>query len=340
MAGQPVLAGATFAAGILAQALGTYKQQYEVMKNRLGGCMELDYPSTRREEIYAYYDTAPFLNRWPVGENMEAGTFKGVRFSVLNHRWAQSVSWNASDAADDQTGGLMAQARQIGQNAAMLDERLFFQVLTGTTDTDLLPSATPNAPDGVALYNATDGTGAVRFGVSGGNIVTGNVTSAIQCRTAYWTALGQFRNMQDTQGQPLHDEAVIDGPKILIYGAANEQVFRESFIQNQVAGQAMTGATPSASSPDIAASSNLIQDSDQVPSLWSTQRISDNDSFLFLENSPIKAAFSQLREPLREQVATFDNSDVARDTGVESVRFWLRKGLGVNLPYQTLNLNV
>lgn len=337
---QPILAGATFAAGILAQALGTYRQQYQVMKNRLGGCMELDYPSTRREEIYAYYETAPYLTRWG-NEQMSTGTFKGVRFTVLNHRWAKAVEWNAADAADDQTpGGLMAQARQIGQNAAMLDERLFFQVLTGTTDTDLLPSATPNAPDGVALYSATDGTGAARFGVSGGNIVTGNVTSAIQCRTAYWTALGQFRNFQDTQGQPLHDEAVIDGPKILIYGAANEQIFRESFIQNQVAGQAMTGATPSSSSTDIAASSNLIQDSDQVPSLWSTQRISDNDSFLFLQNSPIKAIFSQLREPLREQVATMDNSDIARSSGRESVRFWLRKGLGVNLSYQTIKLNV
>ena len=337
---QPVLAGATFAAGILAQALGTYKQQYEVMKNRLGGCMELDYPSTRREEIYAYMTTPPILNRWAVGQNMEMGTFKGVRYSCLNHRWAQSVSWNASDAADDQLNSLLLTARQIGQNAAQLDERLFFQVLTGTTDTDLLPSATPNAPDGVALYSATDGPGGARFGVSGGNIVTGNIDTAIECRTAYWTALGQFRNMQDTQGQPLHDEAVIDGPKILIYGAANEQVFRESFIQNQVAGQAMTGATPSASSTDIAASSNLIQDSDQVPSLWSTQRISDNNSYLFLENSPIKAIFSQLREPLREQVATMDNSDIARDSGVESVRFWLRKGVSPNLPYQTINLNV
>jgi len=340
MAGQPVLAGATFAAGILAQALGTYKQQYEVSKNRLGGCMEIDYPSTRREEIYAYMTTPPFLNRWPVGQNMEMGTFKGVRYTCLNHRWAQSVSWNASDAADDQLNSLLLTARQIGQNAAQLNERLFFQVLTGTTDTDLLPSATPNAPDGVALYSATDGPGGARFGVSGGNIVTGNVTSAIQCRTAYWTALGQFRNMQDTQGQPLHDEAVIDGPKILIYSAANEQVFREAFIQNQVAGQAMTGATPSASSTDIAASSNLIQDSDQVPSLWSTQRISDNNSYLFLENSPIKAIFSQLREPLREQVATMDNSDIARDSGVESVRFWMRSGVSPNLPYQTINLNV
>jgi len=338
MAGQPVLAGATFAAGILAQALGTYKQQYEVSKNRLGGCMEIDYPSTRREEIYAYMTTPPFLNRWPVGQNMEMGTFKGVRYTCLNHRWAQSVSWNASDLADDQLSSLLLTARQIGQNAAQLNERLFFQVLTGTTDTDLLPSATPNAPDGVALYSATDGPGGARFGVSGGNIVTGNVTSGIECRTAYWTALGQFRNMQDTQGQPLHDEAVIDGPKILIYGAANEQVFREAFIQNQVAGIADVGTDPS--SANIAGVSNLIQDSNQVPTLWSTQRISDNNSYLFLQNSPIKAIFSQLREPLREQVATMDNSDIARDSGVESVRFWMRSGVSPNLPYQTINLNV
>ena len=338
MAGQPVLAGATFAAGILAQALGTYKQMYEVSKKRLGGCMEMDYPSTRREEIYAYMTTPPVLNRWPVGSNMEAGTFKGVRYTCLNHRFAQSVSWNASDAQDDQLNSLLLTARGIGANAAQLDERLFFQILNGTTDTDLLPSATPNAPDGAALYSATDGASAIRFGVSGGNIVTGNIDSAIECRTAYWSALGRFRNMQDTQGQPLHDESVIDGPKILIYGAANEQVFRESFIQNQVVGVALAGIDPTSAS--VAASSNLIQDSNQVPTLWSTQRISDNNSYLFLENSPIKAIFSQLREPLREQVATMDNSDIARDTGVESVRFWLRKGVSPNLPYQTIQLNI
>ena len=338
MAGQPVLAGATFAAGILAQALGTYKQMYEVSKKRLGGCMEIDYPSTRREEIYAYMTTPPVLNRWPVGSNMEAGTFKGVRYTCLNHRFAQSVSWNASDAQDDQLNSLLLTARGIGANAAQLDERLFFQILNGTTDTDLLPSATPNAPDGAALYSATDGASAIRFGVSGGNIVTGNIDSAIECRTAYWSALGRFRNMQDTQGQPLHDESVIDGPKILIYGAANEQVFRESFIQNQVVGVALAGIDPTSAS--VAASSNLIQDSNQVPTLWSTQRISDNNSYLFLENSPIKAIFSQLREPLREQVATMDNSDIARDTGVESVRFWLRKGVSPNLPYQTIQLNI
>ena len=338
MAGQPVLAGATFAAGILAQALGTYKQMYEVSKKRLGGCMELDYSSTRREEIYAYMTNPPVLNRWPIGSNMEAGTFKGVRYTCLNHRFAQSVSWNASDAQDDQLSSLLLTARQIGQNAAQLDERLFFQILNGTTDTDLLPSATPNAPDGAALYSATDGAGGARFGVSGGNIVTGNIDSAIECRTAYWTALGQFRNMQDTQGQPLHDESVIDGPKILIYGAANEQVFREAFIQNQVVGVALTGIDPTSAS--VAASSNVIQDSNQVPTLWSTQRISDNDSYLFLESSPIKAIFSQLREPLREQVATMDNSDIARDSGVESVRFWLRKGVSPNLPYQTIQLNI
>ena len=338
MAGQPVLAGATFAAGILAQALGTYKQMYEVSKKRLGGCMELDYPSTRREEIYAYMTNPPVLNRWPVGENMEAGTFKGVRYTCLNHRFAQSVSWNESDAQDDTLSSLLLTARGIGANAAQLDERIFFQILNGTTDTDLLPSATPNAPDGAALYSATDGAGGARFGVSGGNIVTGNIDSSIQLRTAYWTAMGQFRNMQDTQGQPLHDESVIDGPKILIYGAANEQVFREAFLQNQVAGIADAGADPS--SLNIAGVSNLIHDSNQIPTLWSTQRIIDNDSYLFLENSPIKAIFSQLREPLREQIATMDNSDIARSTGISSVRFWLRKGVSPNLPYQSIQLNI
>lgn len=331
MAGQPILAGSSFAAGILAQAIGTYRRMYVTLTERLSGCMQIDIPSTRRQEIYAYFESAPYLARWPIGEGMESGTFKGVRYTATNHRWAKAIDWNFDDAQDDQTNSLMTQARQVGTNAAMLDERVFFQILLAGTDADLLPSV-PNAPDGVAMAST-----ASRFGVSSGNSAAGDVTSGNVIRSKYWSALSTFRRMQDTQGQPLHDETVIDGKKLLIYDATDELPFQEAFIQNQVAGVAMPNTAPDADT-QIAATSNVVQDANQIPTLWSTQRIEDSSYHVFLADSLIKPVFSQLREPLREQVATFDNSDVARDKGIESVRFWLRKGFGVNLPYSYFRL--
>lgn len=328
MAGQPILAGSAFSAGILAQANGTYRRMYETVTNRLSGCMQIDIPSTRRQEIFHYFESAPYLARWPIGTGMEAGSFKGVRYTALNHRWAKNIEWNFDDAQDDQTNSLLTQARQIGTNAAMLDERVFFQILLGGSDADLLPSV-PNAPDGVAIYNDD-----ARFGLADGNTADGEVDSGNIIRSKYWSALSAFKRMQDTQGQPLHDETVIDGPKLLIYDATDELAFQEAFIQNQVAGVAITNTQPTGST-EIAGVSNVAQDANQVPTIWSTQRISDNSYYVFLENSLIKPVFSMLREPLREQIATFDNSDVARDKGIESVRFWLRKGFGVNLPYST-----
>ena len=83
----------------------------------------------------------------------------------------------------------------------------------------------------------------------------------------------------------------------------------------------------------------MIQAAHPVPIRWPTQRITDNDWFVGLVGSQKMAIFSQLREPLREQIATFDNSDIARHEGKESIQFWTRKTAGLHLPYGLFRVN-
>ena len=329
MPAQPVLAGATYASGIVAAALGTYRRGYEVLIDRLGGIMSLDLPSDKRSETYAYYESAPYLVRWPQGTSMPDKPFKGVRYSCVNHRWARSVSWNYDDAQDDQTKSLEGRARDIGKNAYMLDERIYFQIRNGTTDVDLLPIV-PNGPDGLTLHSAS-----TRFGDSGGNISSesgADVDAGAKITKSYYDAMTRFRGWQDTEGQPLHDHSVIDGKKIVIARAGNEQAFKEAFVQRFVVG--------ALGQPGAGAPSNLLQDDNQVPSLFLTSRIpsTDDDWDICLADAEIKPVFSQMREPLREEIATFQNSDLAREKGYESVRFWTRKGAAVNLPYATIQV--
>lgn len=333
MPGQPVISGASFAAGLMAQALGTYRRRYAILRERVSMMAELDIPSTRREEIYFYWEAAPHIVRWPRGQNMSAKPFRGVRYTALNHRWARAIEWNNEDLQDDQTNSLLAHARGLGQSAATLDERIVFQIMQGTTDADLLPTI-PNAPDGSALYITT-----TRFGVTNGNDIiaaqSNGIGSSAAVRADYWQTISRFRQFQDTEGQPLFDPGTIDGAKLVIYpaaisgtpGSSVDEVFAEAFIQFRT----LDGG---------AAVSNVVKEANQLPTLWGTQRLTDvNDWYVFLGASDIKPLFSQLREGLREVIATFENSDVARSSGVESVRWFMRKGYGVNLPFATIKVS-
>lgn len=302
-----------------------YQISYDAMKARLGTVMELAIPSDRRTEYYGYFESAPYPKRWAQGETISSKNFKSNSFSVTNYTWGRRVEWDKSDRLDDLTKSLMVRARDAGAHWATLEERQFFQVLLSTVDQDLLP-AIPLAPDGAALFATTAG-GAARFGVTGGNIVaTSGVASAAAIRTDMMSVMSRFRRFQDTEGQPLWDETVLEQGVTVMFNPANLEVFNSAFLQ-RVQAQAVTTATSNAGV------TNLITDSNIPVKLWPTQRITDNTWYVALHGSQKKAIFSQSREPLQEYYATSDNSDSVRDTRTEYVQWESRGGVGVAIPY-------
>lgn len=325
----PVVAGSSFRGGLRSELLGTYARQYEGIRATLQGAMTMDIPSDKRAEFYFYWESAPHFARWAYGEPMSEESFKGIQFEVPNHRWAKAISWQADDLADDVTRSLLTHARGLGQSAAMIDERVFFQILLGSTDNDLLPSV-PNAPDGSSLFAGTSST---RFGATDGNIVTATTTGVTEdeIRTNYWTARQRFRLFQDTKGQPLLNDGVVDGPALVIFNAANESTFAAAF-------QRSTFPVPSEASAGAGVSDEIAA-SGKTPTLRPTQRITDDDWFVFLTSVQLKPIFSQAREALREVIANMQNSDLARQFDEESIRFKMRKGYGVALPYGAIQIN-
>jgi hypothetical protein len=303
----------------------TYHIAYDAMRARLGTVMELALPSDRRTEYYGYFESAPYPKRWAQGETISSKNFKSTSFSVTNYTWGRRVEWDKADRLDDLTKSLLVRARDAGGHWATLEERQFFQILLSTVDQDLLP-AIPLAPDGAALFAATVG-GVARFGVTGGNIVaTSGVASAAAIRTDLMTAMSRFRRFQDTEGQPLWDDAVLEQGVTVMFNPANLEVFNGAFLQ-RVNAQAITTAVSNAGV------TNLILDSNIPCKLWPTQRITDNTWYIALHGAQKKAIFSQVREPLQEYYATSDNSDSVRDTRTEYVQWESRGSAGVAIPY-------
>lgn len=326
-----VIASSVLANGLRTEFTDTYLAiQNRQADSRLSMVMDLGIGATNRQHEFAYFEAAPHMAYWQRGTAIPQDNFGSVQFSVPVYTWGRRVAWHKEDRKDDQTQSLFDMARMCGQSAALLPERFFFDLITGSTGT--LP-AVPTAPDGAAMFATTAG-GANRFGVSSGNLLTGNgVASASAILTDYYNTLEQWKQFQDGKGQPLLSDETIDAGVICIFGAANLEAFEEAFLQKR---QGTVYGSGEAATP-----SNIVQDASRNVTLWASSRISDNDWYVFLKNPPKKPTFILDREGVQEftSLEGDNNSDRTRDTGEEYVQWERRAGAGIALPFGAIKVN-
>lgn len=315
-----VLATEALARGLKSEFVDTYKTYAGSSEAKVGMVMDLSVPSDKASELYAYFESAPHARRWPVGEDRGTEGFRARDFTVVNYDWTNGVSWHDNSEQDDQTRSLVSQAQDAGQTFALLPERTLFQYLTATTDLDLLP-ALPNAPDGAALFSATDGAGAARFGVTGGNTLTGAGISGAAIRSDFFKIKGRAIAAQDTKGQPLMPPELLD-EWVIIYNALNEEYFLEAFAQ------AVTGSLTNGGG----GFSNVALLSGLKITLWSSPRITTNYWYARPTKVRKRSLFRQVRQELRDNVEDFTNSDITRRTKMKSLFWDARFGIGLGLP--------
>ncbi len=295
----------------------------------LAPVMDLGLPSDTDREFYAYYKHAPYPRYWPRGQEVRKAGFSAVQFSVINYDYGTEVEWHRNDEADDQIGKLRDRAADAGVNFAYCDTLAFFDMLLGTTN--FLPG-TVTAPDGAAVFATTAG-GAARFGATNGNLLSGNgVASSTVIKQDAFAAMEQFRLFQNTEGNPLFQQAVLDGGFVIYAGAANEELFSEAFFQNPTI-HSVVGSTSNAGVENIfAAAGKKVE-------LRFTQHITDNDWFVFLRNVPHKPFFEQTRDPVSEQPFDEGNSKESARTLLRSMIWHKRSGYGSFLPYGVIKIN-
>ena len=324
------------ASQVLANGLRTeFADMYSAIQNRqvdprLAMIMDLSIGATNRQHEFAYFEAAPHMDYWRRGDAIPQDAMKSVQFTVPVYTWGRRVAWHKEDRKDDQTQSLFDVARMAGQSAALLPVRFFFDLIQGATTT--LP-AVPTAPDGAAMFATTAG-GANRFGVSSGNLLTGGgVASVSAIRTDYYNAIEQFKQFQDGKGQPLLSDEIIDAGVVIVHGAANTEAFEEAFMQQR---QGIVKGTDAGTTP-----SNLVLDANRNVTLWGSNRITDNDYYIFLKAAPKKATFILDREGVREfsSLEGDNNSDHTRNTGEEYVQWERRAGAGIALPYSAIKVN-
>lgn len=317
------------ASSVLANGLRTeFWNMYESVKNRvadsrLASVMDLNVSATNREHTFAYFESAPHFTNWTRGGTIQSKGMDSVAFTVQVYEWGRRIPWLKWDRDDDQTDSLMAVARQAGESAALLPERFFFDLIQNSTS--LLP-AVPTAPDGAAMFSTTDGSGAARFGATNGNLLTGGGVTAQAILTDFYDAIEQFMSFQDTEGQPLLGDSIMQQPFILVHPLGLTEAMETAFLQRQQLGDATAGG----------AKSNIVADTAKRVTLWPSARLTDaNDWYLFLGSPPKQPTFFLDREGVNEETALMEdnNSDHTRETAEESIQWWSRSGAGIALPY-------
>jgi hypothetical protein len=325
-----VLAAATLVNGLRNEFADTYQAVQKRQQNSMLSLLMDDLSATNRYHDFAYFEAGPHAELWRRGESIPTDGFASVSFRATVHNFARRVKWHENDRADDQTQSLTDQARSAGRSWGLLAERMFFDLLTASTNT--LP-AVPNAPDGAAFFATTAG-GAARFGATNGNLLSGSgVASESAILTDYYSMLEQFKSFQDGKGQPLLDNDVTDGELLIIHAAADLQAFEQAFLQKR---QGIVKGTDAGTTP-----TNIVQDASRKVKLWGTQRLATGDWYGFLLNAPKKPTFMLTRKALTEQTSFEgdNNSDHTRDTGEEYIQWQSRHGAGIALPYCACKIN-
>jgi len=294
----------------------------------LPGAMRLAVPSSKRRERFGYYESPPVIERIDRGEAIVEDAYRAISYTVENLTWGKAIGFHEEDVEDVQLGDLREVARRLAIRAAQLPEQVFFQILQGTASSILLKKI-PTAPDGAALYATTAG-GNPRFGVANGNLLTGTgVATSGAVRSDLWSAIEQAKLFQDTEGEPLLADGDIDAGMLVIYGAGNEEVFREAFLQGRTVDRGGGGQSVT----------NTILESGMNVSLWSTQRIADNDWYVFFTGCEPKPVFETMRRAPRMIDETRDNSERARRNRILATLLDMRAGYGVNTAYGTVKIN-
>ena len=325
MAIAPAIAGDALARALRNEFRLTWQKRYRGLESEIGRFVDLGIGSDKIEEIYGYFEPPAPPRRRPWGDPVQEESFRARNFTVENVSWDSSVTWYKHQRLFDQLRDLERNARMAGEEFAEIATRVSAQIVSATANLDLLETI-PNAPDGAAIYSTTDGSGANRFGVAGGNAFSGGagVGSADAIRQDIFNALERAGSFLTPKSRPALSPRVLTDITVW-FPIDLWEVMLEAFRQTRT----LDGG---------AAVTNIIMEGGISVTLLPSAEISGNTYYLFLNRFEPKPIFEQVAQALEENVQTEENSDIARKTKLEGIFWETIRGYGVNLPLGTLSI--
>lgn len=330
--------GSTIAAEVRDDFMQTYDPAFDGVSMGLDAAMRLDVPFNHRVETFGMIETIGYPERFDEGNEAipEEGT-GSLSFTVTTYDYGKRVSWKVKDREDNKVGDLRAKAMNLGRHFNSVPSRVFIELITASAS--LLPTI-PNAPDGAAVYSATDGDSAARFGITGGNLYTGTgVATEGAIETDFFGATARMVQFNDIKGQPYWEHDAFAPSYTIFYNPANNKVFVKAFAATVV--HSISTGTDTTDPGTGAGVSNAILASGVTVRLVANPRITDNDWFIFRNNPPVHPFFRGTRRTLtmEDSMMGGNSTAVTQTFAKEWVQFTTREAYGVNVPFSTVKVN-
>lgn len=275
-------------------------------------------------EVYHGYDAVPVVKPWPRGTERSKDSFDEFVYYQRNFDFNLAIEWHENDENDDQTGQLVPRAREGGLRFAQLPLRAVVEMLNGSATALLTEGGIPKAYDGYDLYSAG---GTTRFGVTNGNVVTGNgVGTVADVIEDYNNGMARMASFKDTTGT----ETLWDGP------ALQKPLVVAPYALKKVFESAQKAKSTHVNGGAIGAADNVWAGEFD---LWLEPRLTGTDWFIFLQQSEFKTFFQQERQAIRDNIQDFSNSDITRNTKKKAYMADWRGAWGIWVPQTSVKID-
>jgi len=317
-------------AGIINKLMENWRQPYPTFEEQKAlTCISLPYTNIRAAQ-YGWKESLPFPTKWPYGMPRTYRTIRDRHITIQLMPFQVAIPYNIYDKEDDQLGDMDTHVSMVVERFKMLPDQMVAEYLNNALGTNPLNDAIETAYDGVNVFSATDGDGNNRFGISGGNIVTGSGVSAAAIMHDMAVVQRRFLQFKDTENQPIFNEATVQYSRLhaIIPNTLNE-VFQRITKQEMIRGDAGS----------ITAESNYLKG--EFKYHLNPYLTDSSDYFVVVEHKYWKPfAF---REPggsgLRQIFADRSNSDRARDLNEEALLADVRNGMRPWFPATIVKVN-
>lgn len=270
-------------------------------------------------------ESVPFPSLWPLNTPRNFATFKDRLLTYTHYNWNLAIPFNRFDEEDEVVkGDLQSHLASAADRFRQMVDQLMADHILGTAT---LGQALGLAFDGAALFSATDGDGAARFGVSGGNILTVPLASEADVVRALIKAGKLYTQFKDTASQPFFVQQEIDvGKMILVCGPA---LYEQAVVARDAKFGNFTPALGSGTENPVFGKFDL----------WMNPRITGSNAYVMLKSDYYKT-FAHIQRKSGPEVQWGDekNWDRALMNGEKAMFAHTREAVEIFAPHAAIKL--
>ena len=330
----PNMAGTTLRLGLRSDYRGTYDNTYIRQATQYGNFMQYGAGTDTYLTPFAYPESQTYPSQHGWGMPIKEKPTRYVDYDSVQKRWADSVSTLNRDSKLSTLGGINEDAQSRGRNFGTLAARAMTQMMEGTVDPALLETL-PLAPDGSPIYSATSGTGADRFGILGGNLLTGlALGTGAGLRDAVMSLIEQILQFKDTESQPLQNQDLFSefGMDVMLPTGLFRQGI-EAFKQTMTP---LVGTTDAATSGGNVTTANYLTEAGfNIPLLLTPHLTVETAIYIAVKGAPVKPMTELVSQDFTESYYDASNSEHRGETGTSRWLFEKWCDYFTNLPLRT-----